>query len=342
MPSKKISEFDNSNLLSDIDLIEIAKFEDTIYRYQSKSITVQNFRDSLGANNHNIQYHSDTDATGLQLNTLTDGSNADLLHSHDTDHNIQSHSDTDATGVQLNTLTDGSNADLLHSHDTDHNIQSHSDTDATGSELDTLTDGSNADLLHSHDLSHSIQSHTDTNATGLQLNTLTDGSNADLLHSHDLENLLQLNVQPYRHARIGGGSMYFDGTKDFVYYPSNSDFYFGSNDFTIEGWFKFFSVDTVVTLVGQYAQPENRGFLFIKTTNDLIFYFCNGTTDGTSFTAGWTPIVDTWYHIAICRSTNDLRFFIDGNHIGSTFDVTGMSTAEVNQELSIGSQVEEL
>jgi len=35
---------------------------------------------------------------------------------HNESHNIVSHSDTDATGAELNTLTDGSNADSLHSH----------------------------------------------------------------------------------------------------------------------------------------------------------------------------------------------------------------------------------
>lgn len=103
-------------------------------------------------------------------------------------HTIASHSDTTATGAELETLTDGSNADALHTHSAvgSHTIASHSDTTATGAELETLTDGSDADALHTHSAvgSHTIASHSDTTATGAELETLTDNSMADALHRH--------------------------------------------------------------------------------------------------------------------------------------------------------------
>lgn len=72
---------------------------------------------------------------------------------HNEAHTVASHSDTSGTGAELNTLTDGSNADALHIHSAvgSHTIVSHSDTSATGSELNTLTDGSDASTLHDHD-----------------------------------------------------------------------------------------------------------------------------------------------------------------------------------------------
>lgn len=67
--------------------------------------------------------------------------------------------DTSATGAELDTLTDGSNADALHAHVSPaHTVASHSDTTATGPELDNLTDGSNADALHSHAGSGAVDS----------------------------------------------------------------------------------------------------------------------------------------------------------------------------------------
>lgn len=79
---------------------------------------------------------------------------------HDAAHTIASHSDTTATGAELNELTDGSDT-TLHDHDgisensaarhaESHTVVSHSDTDATGAELDELTDNSIADTLHRH------------------------------------------------------------------------------------------------------------------------------------------------------------------------------------------------
>lgn len=67
------------------------------------------------------------------------------------DNTIAAHSDTTATGTELETLTDGSNADVLHAHvSPSHIVASHSDTTATGAELETLTDDSLADALHRH------------------------------------------------------------------------------------------------------------------------------------------------------------------------------------------------
>ena len=112
---------------------------------------------------------------------------ADTDGHHNEAHTVASHSDTTGTGSELNTLTDGSNADSLHDHAVaSHTIASHSDTTGTGAELNTLTDGSNADSLHDHAVgSHTIASHSDTTGTGSELNTLTDGSDASALHAHD-------------------------------------------------------------------------------------------------------------------------------------------------------------
>lgn len=52
--------------------------------------------------------------TGLSHDTLADVS-ADDHHAES--HTVASHTDTTATGTELETLTDGSNADALHVHD---------------------------------------------------------------------------------------------------------------------------------------------------------------------------------------------------------------------------------
>ena len=78
---------------------------------------------------------------------------ADVDAHHNEAHTVASHSDTTGTGAELETLTDGSDADSLHSHSAvgSHTIASHSDTTGTGAELNTLTDGSDGSSLHIHD-----------------------------------------------------------------------------------------------------------------------------------------------------------------------------------------------
>ncbi len=102
----------------------------------------------------------------------TTGQTADDHHAEL--HSIASHNDTTATGAELETLTDGSNADALHTHVGigPHTIASHSDTTATGAELETLTDGSNSDGLHAH--AHSAMTGQTANDHHNQQHVLAD------------------------------------------------------------------------------------------------------------------------------------------------------------------------
>ena len=92
--------------------------------------------------------------TDTNLNTLTDNSNADGLHSHSASGHPD-HNDLNGLNVgdyQHLTSAEKTNFDLNTSkrHDELHTVVSHSDTTATGTELDNLTDGTNADALHVH------------------------------------------------------------------------------------------------------------------------------------------------------------------------------------------------
>lgn len=83
----------------------------------------------------------DTSATGAELDTLTDTSDADALHAHATNDAHVAGDGSDHADVATNTAA---------SHAQAHTVASHSDTTGTGAELDTLTDDSMADALHRH------------------------------------------------------------------------------------------------------------------------------------------------------------------------------------------------
>jgi len=126
---------------------------------------------SGGTLNHTIASHSDTTATGSELNELTDGSNT-TLHGHSNyepvDTTILRQADVDDTPVNDDTIAPISsnwafdhtaNSDAHHSES--HTIASHSDTTATGSELNELTDGSDT-TLHGHSNDRNRTNHTGT------------------------------------------------------------------------------------------------------------------------------------------------------------------------------------
>jgi hypothetical protein len=104
----------------------------------SGTVTIDGTAVSVAGHTHSVTHASTTGQTANDH--------------HAEAHTVASHSDTTATGTELETLTDGSNADSLHAHAApSHTIASHSDTTATGTELETLTDGSDASTLHIHD-----------------------------------------------------------------------------------------------------------------------------------------------------------------------------------------------
>jgi len=121
-----------------------------------------------------------------------------------------------------------------------------------------------------------------------------------------------------------GGSGYFDGTGDYLSSATNSAFDFGSGAFTIEAWvyINSFPAGGVPTygLSTLYASGDS------DVGTDVRILVAKGSslggyTDGVVLTINSTPIAtsgsftfnaNTWYHVAVTRSSNSIYIFIDG------------------------------
>lgn len=122
-------------------------------------------------------------------------------------------------------------------------------------------------------------------------------------------------------SKFGGASALFDGTGDYASAPDSDDWNLGSGAFTVEAWVRFNNIAAAREIVGQFDTNNQRGWtLDWNNTNELRLLY---TTDGTAGTQtietfSWTPSTGVWYHVAITRSGNDLKAFIDGTQIGTT------------------------
>jgi hypothetical protein len=138
----------------------------------------------------------------------------------------------------------------------------------------------------------------------------------------------------------GKSSSYsFDGSNDNLSLPINTDFSFGTGDLTVEAWFKADSSATESdyhTIIScgfpvQLYWYDNK-FQFFAASANSATYFVNGA----DFNSGNNSAVrDVWYHIAVTRSGNDFKMFLNGALVDSASSST--SFAAPNVETTIGS-----
>jgi hypothetical protein len=142
-------------------------------------------------------------------------------------------------------------------------------------------------------------------------------------------------------VKFGSGSMYFGGTGTYPSYatsnlvgPANAGFYnFGTSNFTIEAWINLSVTTTgrVIVSSGYNADTGAGGWTF--TYRGDISSLSLSVNANVVYSKSWSPSANIWYHVAVTRAENILRFFVDGVQIGttstSTDNITGSSTIVV-------------
>lgn len=113
-------------------------------------------------------------------------------------------------------------------------------------------------------------------------------------------------------------SGYFDGTGDYLNIPTNIAFAFGTGDFTIEMWLYRVGSGQQHLYEGRNGTTTNTILLYLNASNQLTYY-ANGAV---RISTTSVPTVNTWVHIAVCRSGTSTKLFMDGVQVGSTYTDT--------------------
>jgi len=143
----------------------------------------------------------------------------------------------------------------------------------------------------------------------------TNAGITDAAAKNDLETVGNAQISTTQ-SKFGGGSMYFDGTGDYLTVPSSPNLAFGSGDYTIEFWIYFSSIASNNTVFdGRTAAASTAQVPCIIYYSGLgWYYFVNGST----LVSGGSASTSTWTHVAVCRSGTSTKMFINGSQIGST------------------------
>jgi hypothetical protein len=133
-----------------------------------------------------------------------------------------------------------------------------------------------------------------------------------------IDNAMMVNLETVGDAKIsttqskfGGTSMYFDGTGDYLYVPSNINNALGTGDFTLECW-----VNATLTPsdVGIFESRTNgigataNGFTLTAFSSSVIRIYSNGVL----ISSTGTTYVGTWCHVAVVRSSGIWNLYING------------------------------
>ncbi len=116
---------------------------------------------------------------------------------------------------------------------------------------------------------------------------------------------------------LGVNSLNSTGNANAVNFPFSESLSFGTGDFTIECGMRWTgSIGPWASPMGGSWSANSFGWYLLFQSSGTNMRFNNGNTILMQET--FAPVVDVWYHIAVCRKGTDLRMFINGVQTGST------------------------
>jgi len=129
---------------------------------------------------------------------------------------------------------------------------------------------------------------------------------------------------------VNGGSLYFNGTTDYLTLPASSTLQLGTNNFTMEGWFYITSFVNQNALF--YIDGGTNGFgvrLNVTGSNNGFLsmdFSSNGTTNVFSTTSSVSVGLNQWVHLAYVRNGSAFNGYINGVSVISNTSALSANT----------------
>jgi hypothetical protein len=119
-------------------------------------------------------------------------------------------------------------------------------------------------------------------------------------------------------SKFSGESIYFAGSDDCLTLSASSDWDFGTGDFTIDYWVRFDAFSQYQTFY-DYGYTASDGILLQTTSGSggALRVYIGGGSSANYLSDSSTPIIDTWYHYAVVRSSGTVTIYRDGVSVGS-------------------------
>jgi hypothetical protein len=153
---------------------------------------------------------------------------------------------------------------------------------------------------------------TNTSLLTCQNPTIVDNSGSALTITNNNTALTSLAIGPFGGTYAG----VFNGSSQYLSVASNAAFGYGTGDFTIEMFVYLTTISgSTPNLLDQRNATSTQVVPTFYVNAGVLSYYVNGTTVWT----GATLTANTWYHLAISRSTGVTKFFVNGIQSGASY-----------------------
>jgi hypothetical protein len=115
----------------------------------------------------------------------------------------------------------------------------------------------------------------------------------------------------------GYWSNYFP-TASYLTIPTNAAFTYGTSDFTMECWVYLTTTGAIQYIIDQRNSGTANAVIpaiYVSASNVLTYFVSNAAqiTGSTALSA------NTWYHVAVSKSSGSTKMFLNGTQEGSTY-----------------------
>jgi hypothetical protein len=168
-------------------------------------------------------------------------------------------------------------------------------------------------------------------------NTFKDGSPSQ--HTITANGDAQISTAQYK---FGGSSIYFNGTSAYCTIPSNSDWHFENNNWTVDFWTYLYDNDRDIFFVGNYSgnENDNNGWMIIydNLTKEIGVYWTTTGMDwsGNAYKKSISLPKNEWVHLAIVRNGSTIIIFKNGILLGSSTSIGSKTIYNSSRQLFIG------
>lgn len=151
----------------------------------------------------------------------------------------------------------------------------------------------------------------------------TNGSVLDATVKNNLQTMGNAQVSTSV-KKYGSGSMLFDGTGDYIYAASSTNFELGAGDFTVEFWMYPTTIaGSERGIFGIGTTDPNSNLIRIQQSTSKLQFWLGGSNSGGPgagtktgiITCTTTIAINTWYHVALVRSgsaANNVKLYLNG------------------------------